>query len=139
MTKYEYMQLALEVAKKGMGHTSPNPMVGCVVVKDGKIMTDGYHEEYGKFHAERNALMKCEDDLTGADLYVTLEPCCHQGNTPPCTDIIIERGIGRVFIGTLDPNPLIAGKGVQILRDHGIEVDPKSKKAELIDAINNAK
>lgn len=133
MTKYEYMQLALEVAKKGMGHTSPNPMVGCVVVKDGKIMTDGYHEEYGKFHAERNALMKCEDDLTGADLYVTLEPCCHQGNTPPCTDIIIERGIGRVFIGTLDPNPLIAGKGVQILRDHGIEVETGILEKECLE------
>ena len=86
-------------------------------------MTEGYHQQYGEYHAERNALMKCEYDLTGADMYVTLEPCCHQGKTPPCTDIIIERGIGRVFIGTLDPNPLIAGKGVQVLKEHGLKVE----------------
>lgn len=133
MTKYEYMQLALELAKKGNGHTSPNPMVGCVVVKDGKIITEGFHEEYGQFHAERNALTKCEEDLTGADLYVTLEPCCHQGKTPPCTDIIIERGIGRVFVGAMDPNPRVAGKGVQILRDHGIEVETGVLEKECLE------
>lgn len=123
MTKFEYMQLAIELAKKGLGHTSPNPMVGCVVVKEGRIVTQGFHEQYGGFHAERNALMRCEEDLTGADLYVTLEPCCHHGNTPPCTDIIIERGIGRVFVGTKDPNPQVAGRGIEILREHGIEVE----------------
>lgn len=123
MTKYEYMQLAIDLAKKGIGHTSPNPLVGCVVVKDGKIMTDGYHERYGEFHAERNALNHCEEDLAGADLYVTLEPCCHHGQTPPCTDIILERGIGRVYIGAMDPNPKVAGRGAQILRDHGITVE----------------
>lgn len=133
MTKYEYMQLAVDMAKKGMGHTSPNPMVGCVVVKNGRIMTEGYHQQYGEYHAERNALMKCEYDLTGADMYVTLEPCCHQGKTPPCTDIIIERGIGRVFIGTLDPNPLIAGKGVQILKEHGLEVETGILERECLE------
>lgn len=123
MTKQDYMRRALELARKGMGYTSPNPMVGCVVVKEGKIITEGYHEKYGAFHAERNALTRCEEDLTGAELYVTLEPCCHHGKTPPCTDIILERGIGKVYVGSMDPNPKVAGKGARILRDHGIEVE----------------
>lgn len=121
--KEEYMRRALELARKGEGHTSPNPMVGCVVVKDGRIISEGYHEKYGEFHAERNALTRCTEDIAGADLYVTLEPCCHQGKTPPCTDIIIEKKIARVFVGSMDSNPLVAGKGVQILRDHGIYVE----------------
>lgn len=121
--KEEYMRRALELARKGEGHTSPNPMVGCVVVKDGRIISEGYHEKYGEFHAERNALTRCTEDTTGADLYVTLEPCCHQGKTPPCTDIIIEKKIARVFVGSMDSNPLVAGKGVQILREHGIYVE----------------
>lgn len=123
MTKQDYMRRALELARKGMGYTSPNPMVGCVVVKEGKIITEGYHEKYGAFHAERNALTRCQEDLTGAELYVTLEPCCHHGKTPPCTDIILERGIGKVYVGSMDPNPKVAGKGARILRDHGIEVE----------------
>ena len=123
MTGQDYMKRALELAKKGAGHTSPNPMVGCVVVKDDRIVTEGYHERYGEFHAERNALTRCEEDLTGAEMYVTLEPCCHQGNTPPCTDIIIERSIGKVYVGSMDPNPKVAGKGVKILQEHGIEVE----------------
>ena len=123
MTGQDYMKRALELAKKGAGHTSPNPMVGCVVVKDGRIVTEGYHERYGEFHAERNALTRCEEDLTGAEMYVTLEPCCHQGNTPPCTDIIIERSSGKVYVGSMDPNPKVAGKGVKILQEHGIEVE----------------
>lgn len=123
MEKEMYMRRALELAGKGEGHTSPNPMVGCVVVKDGRIISEGYHERYGEFHAERNALTRCTEDTTGADLYVTLEPCCHHGKTPPCTDIIIEKKIARVFVGSMDSNPLVAGKGVQILRDHGIEVE----------------
>lgn len=123
MTKYEYMQLAIELAKKGMGYTSPNPMVGCVVVKQDKIVTQGYHERYGEYHAERNALTRYPGDLTGAEMYVTLEPCCHHGNTPPCTDIIIEKGIRKVYVGSMDPNPKVAGKGIQILRDHGIEIE----------------
>ena len=128
--KEEYMRRALELARKGEGHTSPNPMVGCVVVKDGRIISEGYHEKYGEFHAERNALTRCTEDTAGADLYVTLEPCCHQGKTPPCTDIIIEKKIARVFVGSMDSNPLVAGKGVQILRDHGIYVETVILDAE---------
>lgn len=128
--KEEYMRRALELARKEEGHTSPNPMVGCVVVKDGRIISEGYHEKYGEFHAERNALTRCTEDTAGADLYVTLEPCCHQGKTPPCTDIIIEKKIARVFVGSMDSNPLVAGKGVQILRDHGIYVETGILDAE---------
>ena len=128
--KEEYMRRALELARKGEGHTSPNPMVGCVVVKDGRNISEGYHEKYGEFHAERNALTRCTEDTAGADLYVTLEPCCHQGKTPPCTDIIIEKKIARVFVGSMDSNPLVAGKGVQILRDHGIYVETGILDAE---------
>ena len=122
-TKEKYMRRALELAAMGEGRTSPNPMVGCVVVKDGRIISEGYHEKFGEYHAERNALLRCEKDPAGADLYVTLEPCCHQGKTPPCTDIIIEKKIGRVFVGSLDSNPLVAGRGVAILRDSGIKVE----------------
>lgn len=136
MTKQQYMQLALEIAKKGMGHTSPNPMVGCVVVKDDQIVAEGYHERCGGFHAERNALTSCTEDLTGAQLYVTLEPCCHHGKTPPCTDIIIERGIGKVYVGSMDPNPQVAGKGVAILRENGIEVETGILEEECL-ALND--
>ncbi len=123
MQKEDYMRRALDLAEQGAGHTNPNPMVGCVVVKDGRIISEGFHEEYGGFHAERNALLHCEEDPAGADLYVTLEPCCHTGKTPPCTDIIIEKRIGRVFVGSSDPNPLVDGKGIRILREAGIEVE----------------
>ena len=117
------MRMALELAKQGEGWVSPNPMVGCVVVKNGKVIARGYHEKYGGFHAERNALLHCGEDAEGAELYVTLEPCCHQGKTPPCTDIIIEKKIGKVYVGCLDVNPKVAGKGVNILREHGIQVE----------------
>lgn len=117
-----YMKEAIDLAVTAMGHTSPNPMVGCVVVKEGNVVAKGCHEKYGEFHAERNALTRCGEDVSGADLYVTLEPCCHQGRTPPCTDIIIEKAIGRVFVGARDPNPKVAGNGIKILREHGIEV-----------------
>lgn len=123
MNKEDYMRRALELAKLGAGYTNPNPMVGCVVVKDGRIISEGFHEKYGGFHAERNALAGCTEDMAGADLYVTLEPCCHYGKTPPCTDIIIEKKIARVFAGSLDSNPLVAGKGIQILRDAGIQAE----------------
>lgn len=121
--KEKYMKRVLELARQGIGKTSPNPMVGCVVVKDGEIISEGFHEQYGGFHAERNALSKCGEEAEGADLYVNLEPCCHQGKTPPCTDIIIEKKIKRVFVGCLDSNPLVAGKGIRILEEHGIEVE----------------
>ena len=133
MTKYDYMRRALELAEQGMGHTSPNPMVGCVVVKDGQIVAEGFHERYGQYHAERNALSRCKEDVTGADLYVTLEPCCHQGKTPPCTEIIMERGIGRVFVGAMDPNPKVAGKGVAILKNHGIQVETGILEKECLE------
>lgn len=123
MMKEKYMKRVLELAKKGEGRTSPNPMVGCVVVKEGKVIAEGFHEQYGGFHAERNALLKCGQEAEGADLYVNLEPCCHQGKTPPCTDIIIEKKVKRIFVGCLDSNPLVAGKGLEILKKYGIEVE----------------
>ena len=116
------MRRAIELAKKGAGFVNPNPMVGCVIVKDDIIIGEGYHEYYGGFHAERNALTKNVADFKDATLYVTLEPCCHHGKTPPCTDIIIEKGIKKVVVGLLDPNPLVAGKGISILQNAGIEV-----------------
>jgi len=117
------MRRAIELAKKGGGFVHPNPLVGCVVVKDDQIIAEGYHEKYGGFHAERNALTYCKTETNDALLYVTLEPCCHYGKTPPCTEIIIEKGIKKVFVGILDPNPLVAGKGVKMLQDAGIEVE----------------
>lgn len=118
-----YMRKALELAKQGEGKVSPNPMVGCVVVKDGRVIATGYHKEYGGFHAERNALLNCTEEADGAELYVNLEPCCHYGKTPPCTEIIIEKKIKKVYVGCLDSNPKVAGQGIQILREHGILVE----------------
>ena len=122
MNDRDYMRLALELAERGRGWTSPNPMVGAVVVKDGRIIGQGWHERCGRPHAERNALASCTQDPRGAELYVTLEPCCHHGRQPPCTDAILEAGIRRVVVGSGDPNPLVAGKGIRILREHGVEV-----------------
>lgn len=119
----KYMKRAIELAKKGIGYTNPNPIVGCVVVKNDEIISEGYHEKIGGFHAERNALTNCKEDTTGAELYVTLEPCCHYGKTPPCTEIIIEKNIKKVYVGSMDPNKLVAGKGVKILEENGIEVE----------------
>jgi diaminohydroxyphosphoribosylaminopyrimidine deaminase/5-amino-6-(5-phosphoribosylamino)uracil reductase len=131
----QYMKLALSLAKKGFGHVNPNPLVGAVIVKDGKVIGEGYHEKYGQLHAERNALADCKVSPEGVTLYVTLEPCCHYGKTPPCTEAIIENGIKRVVIGSLDPNPLVSGKGVLVLREHGIEVIENVLKEEC-DKIN---
>ncbi len=122
MTAEDYMKIAVEEAEKGMGFVNPNPMVGAVIVKNDKIISKDYHHKYGELHAERNAIENCKEDMNGAELYVTLEPCCHQGQTPPCTDAIIESGIKKVYIGSDDPNPLVAGKGIEILRSQGIEV-----------------
>jgi len=116
------MKRAIELAKCGEGKTNPNPLVGAVIVKDGKIIGEGFHMLYGGLHAERNAIKNCVTDMKGADIYVTLEPCCHYGKQPPCTDAIIENGFARVIIGSRDPNPLVSGKGVKKLRDNGIEV-----------------
>ena len=117
-----YMKLALECAIQGIGRVNPNPLVGAVIVKDGEIIGKGYHEKYGELHAERNALANCTTSKHGSTMYVTLEPCCHYGKTPPCTKAIIENGISKVIIGTLDPNEKMAGKGVEKLRKSGIEV-----------------
>lgn len=118
----KFMRRAIELAKGGIGFTNPNPLVGAVIVKDGKIIGEGFHEKYGSLHAERNAIKNAAEDVNGADIYVTLEPCCHTGKQPPCTDAIIESGIKRVIIGSRDPNPLVHGKGAKILRYNGIEV-----------------
>ncbi len=118
----KYMKKAIQLAQLGRGHTNPNPMVGAIIVKNNKIIGGGYHQYYGGLHAERDAFANCTEDPSGADLYVTLEPCCHYGKTPPCTDIIIEKNIKRVFVGSDDPNPLVAGKGIEKLKQNGIEV-----------------
>ena len=124
MKNEKYMRIAIDEALKGIGYTNPNPIVGAVIVKDDEIISKDYHHNYGEFHAERNAILKCNDleKLKGAKMYVTLEPCCHYGKTPPCTEIIINSGIKEVYIGSKDPNPLVAGKGVEILRSNGIKV-----------------
>lgn len=122
MDDIAYMGRALELAKLGSGWVNPNPQVGAVIVKDGHIIGEGYHRKYGDQHAERNAITAAEAPLEGATIYVTLEPCCHVGKTPPCTEAIIQSGISRVVIGSDDPNPLVAGQGVACLQKAGIEV-----------------
>lgn len=117
-----YMKKALALAKKGIGRVNPNPLVGSVIVKDNQIIGEGYHQKYGEPHAERNALKNCTKDPKGATLYVNLEPCCHFGKTPPCTEAIIQSGVEKVVIGALDPNPKVCGKGVSWLKEYGIEV-----------------
>ena len=121
MTHADWMAEALDLAAHGTGYTSPNPLVGAVIVKDGRMIGSGYHEAYGTPHAERNALAACTEDPRGATMYVTLEPCSHHGKTPPCTEAILESGIGTVVIGALDPNPRAKG-GAEILRQHGVTV-----------------
>ena len=135
MNDAEYMRLALALAEQGRGWTAPNPMVGAVIVKDGAVIGQGWHERYGEPHAERNALASCTADPAGATMYVTLEPCCHHGKQPPCVDAILASGIRRVVIGSADPNPLVAGKGVAILRSHGVEVTKNVLRQEC-DALN---
>ena len=135
MTEEQFMKRAIELAKQGAGWTAPNPLVGAVVVKNGRVIGEGYHRKYGELHAERNALAACTEDPAGATLYVTLEPCCHYGKTPPCTEIIIEKKIAKVVIGSRDPNPKVAGKGARILREHGIEV-VEDYMRESCDALN---
>jgi diaminohydroxyphosphoribosylaminopyrimidine deaminase/5-amino-6-(5-phosphoribosylamino)uracil reductase len=115
------MKLALRLARRGIGKTSPNPMVGAVIVKDGLIIGWGYHRRYGGPHAEIVALQDATEEVIGATLYVTLEPCRHYGKTPPCVDAVIQSKIGRVVIGTLDPNPQVNGKSVSRLTQQGIE------------------
>ncbi len=118
----KYMKRALELAKKGIGYTNPNPLVGAVIVKDGRIIGEGYHEIYGGHHAEVNAFKNAVEDVEGATMYVTLEPCSHYGKTPPCANKIVEKGIKKVVVAFKDPNPEVAGRGIKILRENGIEV-----------------
>lgn len=118
------MQRCLELAVKGLGNVAPNPMVGCVIVCDGEIVAEGYHEFYGAPHAEPNAIKQVSDAiLKKSTLYVTLEPCSHHGKTPPCADLIINKGVKKVVIGNLDSNPLVSGRGIQKLKEAGIEVE----------------
>ena len=135
MTDEFYMRRAIELAKKGRGWTNPNPMVGAVIVKNGSIIGEGYHEKCGELHAERNAIASLTESAEGATLYVTLEPCCHYGKTPPCTEAILEQKIARVVIGSRDPNPKVSGKGAKILREAGVRVEEDFLREEC-DALN---
>ncbi len=130
MTDREYMSRAIELAELGRGWVNPNPVVGAVIVKEGRVIGEGWHERYKGLHAERNAFASLTESAEGADLYVTLEPCCHYGKTPPCTEAIIAHKIRRVVIGSDDPNPKVAGKGVIQLREAGILVETGVMKAE---------
>ena len=116
----KYIQRAITLAKRGKGWVNPNPLVGAVLLKDNKIIGEGYHEFFGGPHAEVNAIRNAKEDVAGSTLFVTLEPCSHQGKTPPCTDLILEKKIKKVVIGILDPNPLVNGKGKKFLLDHGL-------------------
>ena len=119
-----HLERALELAERGRGHVEPNPLVGAVIVKDGSVAGEGFHTAFGAPHAEVEAIAAAGDaDLTGATLYVSLEPCCHTGKTPPCTDAIVAAGIARVVVGSDDPSEHAAGRGLGILRDEGIEVE----------------
>lgn len=134
-----YMELALSLAKAGLGFTSPNPMVGAVIVKDGQIVGQGYHQKAGTPHAEVHALREAGHNARDATLYVTLEPCVHYGRTPPCTNAIIAAGIKHVVIAAKDPNPLVAGRGIEILHDAGITttVGVMEQEALLLNEVFN--
>lgn len=128
--KEKWMQRALALARKGEGRTSPNPPVGAVLVKNGRVVGEGFHRKAGGPHAEVAALKKAGPAAKGADLFLTLEPCCHHGRTPPCTEALIERGVRRVFVGARDPNPMVSGKGIRKLKAAGIAVETGILKKE---------
>ncbi len=136
MPEEKYMLRAIELAEKGRGWTNPNPKVGAVIVKNDRIIGEGWHHMYGQLHAERDALKNVSENPIGATMYVTLEPCCHHGKQPPCTEALIEAGIARVVIGSRDPNPKVAGAGVKALREAGIDVIVDYMR-EACDAIND--
>ena len=123
MTDDFYMKRALHLARRGERRVSPNPMVGTVIVKNGRIVAEGYHRRFGGPHAEIEAINHAKEPIEGATIYVTLEPCCHYGKTPPCAEVLIGRKPARVVIGTVDPNPIVAGRGIEILRRAGIETE----------------
>jgi diaminohydroxyphosphoribosylaminopyrimidine deaminase/5-amino-6-(5-phosphoribosylamino)uracil reductase len=132
LTSSFYMQRALQLARLGAGSVSPNPMVGCVIVHDGKIIGEGWHRKYGEGHAEVNAVNSVEDKtlLSDSEVYVTLEPCSHYGKTPPCANLLIKHQVKKVIVCNLDPNPLVAGKGIEKLRQAGIKVEIGILEAE---------
>jgi diaminohydroxyphosphoribosylaminopyrimidine deaminase/5-amino-6-(5-phosphoribosylamino)uracil reductase len=133
MTDESYIKLAIEIAKKGTGRVSPNPMVGCVIVKNDRILGAGFHERFGGKHAEVNAIEKSKGNIEGATLFINLEPCSYYGKTPPCVDLIIANKIKKVVIGTLDMNPLVSGKGVKKLKAAGIDVKVGVQEKECIE------
>jgi diaminohydroxyphosphoribosylaminopyrimidine deaminase / 5-amino-6-(5-phosphoribosylamino)uracil reductase len=123
-TDHALLSRAIELARRGVGRVQPNPLVGAVIARDGDVLGEGWHAEHGGPHAEVAAIADCDGaDLTGATLYVSLEPCCHQGKTPPCTDAVLAAGLGRVVVGSDDPTEKASGRGLGILRDEGVEVD----------------
>ncbi|MGB0165336.1 MAG: bifunctional diaminohydroxyphosphoribosylaminopyrimidine deaminase/5-amino-6-(5-phosphoribosylamino)uracil reductase RibD [Luteibaculum sp.] len=127
-----YMQRCLIQAKKGLGNVAPNPLVGCVIVRDGRIIAEGYHRQFGGPHAEVNAIERVDnpDILKEATLYVNLEPCSHHGKTPPCADLIVKSGVKNVVVGALDPNPKVAGNGIKRLKEAGIKVELNCLESE---------
>src|SRR5437660_7897037 len=118
-----WMRRALELAERGRGYVEPNPLVGAVLVQGGRMVGEGWHRRYGEAHAEVNALAEAGEAARGATLYVTLEPCCHHGKTPPCTDAVLRAGVRRVVAALADPFPQVAGKGAALLRAAGVEVE----------------
>lgn len=123
-TNDDYMRRAIELAQYGTGSVSPNPKVGAVIVKDGKVIGEGWHKSFGACHAEIEAISNCkETNLEGATLYVNLEPCSHKGKTPPCANAVVSKKFGKVVVGMIDPNPLVCGKGIEIIKEAGIEVE----------------
>ena len=130
-----YMQRCLEIAKRGAGFVNPNPLVGCVIVYQDKIISEGWHKAYGENHAERMAILQLADKsvLKYSTVYVNLEPCSHFGKTPPCANLLIEYKVKRVVVGMTDPNTLVAGKGIAILRENGIEVVENMLKQECLE------
>jgi diaminohydroxyphosphoribosylaminopyrimidine deaminase/5-amino-6-(5-phosphoribosylamino)uracil reductase len=123
MSDQTWMRRALELAERGRGSVEPNPLVGAVVVRDGRVVGEGWHQRYGQAHAEVNALAVAGEAARGATLYVTLEPCCHHGKTPPCTDAVLRAGVARVVAAMADPFPQVAGRGAELLRQAGVTVE----------------
>ncbi len=134
----ELLTRAIELGRNGIGSVSPNPQVGAVIARDGEVLGEGWHERYGQAHAEVNAIVDCGAiDLTGATIYVSLEPCCHQGQQPPCTDAITAAGISRVVVASDDPTEKSSGRGLGILRDEGVEVEVASGELAAIARLEN--
>lgn len=130
---YQYMSRAIQLARRGLYSTDPNPRVGCVIVKDDVVLSEGWHQKAGQAHAEVEALKNTTEDVSGATCYVTLEPCVHHGRTSPCTESLISAGIRKVVAATIDPNPLVAGKGLQHLEEAGIEIASGLMEAQAVE------